>query len=81
MTPDERAARLAQLAADVRAAEARGDGWIAGELWRSYELVRNAGRDPDDLLAEGIALSVVALDLVGRAEHPAVAAPTDAPPE
>ena len=79
MTPDQRATRLAQLAAEVRAAEDRGDGWVAGELWRRYELVRDAGRDPDDLLAEGIALSVLALEMVARAEHPEVAAPANGP--
>ena len=80
MTPDERATRLARLAAEVRAAEERGDGWAAGELWRRYELVRDAGRDPDDLLAEGIALSVLALDMVARAESPELPAPADEPP-
>jgi len=79
MTPDERVTRLAELAAEVRAAEDRGDGWVAGELWRRYELVRDAGRDPDELLAEGIALSVLALDLVARAEHPEVPAPANRP--
>jgi hypothetical protein len=68
MTATERATRLRDLAADARAADARGDGWTAGRAWRRYELVRDAGRDPDDLLAEGIALSKLALDLAGQAE-------------
>lgn len=68
VTSGERNARLAQLAADAGAAEARGDGWAAGELWQHYELVRDGGRDPDELLAEGIALSRVALDLARQAE-------------
>jgi hypothetical protein len=65
--PAERATRLAQLADEANAAEGRGDGWAAGEAWKRYELVRDAGRDPDDLLAEGIALSVIALDLICQA--------------
>jgi hypothetical protein len=69
VTKNERNARLAELAADARAAEASGDGWTAGELWRCYELVRDGGRDPDELLTEGIALSQVALELAQRAER------------
>jgi hypothetical protein len=41
-------------------------GWT---LWREYELVLDAGRDPDALLAEGVALSRMALDLAAQAEH------------
>ena len=69
VTDVERSERLTELARAASAAEARGDGWAAGEAWRRYELVRDAGRDPDELLAEGIALSTVALDLAARAEH------------
>ena len=69
MTKSERDTRLAELAADAHAADARGDGWTAGELWRRDELVRDGGRDPDELLAEGIALSQVALELAQRAER------------
>jgi hypothetical protein len=69
MTAQERSRRLSELAAKAGAAEDRGDGWAAGECWREYELVRDAGRDPDDLLAEGLALSAIALDLVAQAEH------------
>jgi hypothetical protein len=65
----ERSDRLAALAADASAAEARGDGWAAGEAWRRYELVRDGGRHPDELLAEGISLSKVAIDLAQQAEH------------
>ncbi len=63
MTEAKRSERLAALAAEARVAESRGEGWAAGEAWRRYELVRDGGRDPDALLAEGIALSRVALDL------------------
>lgn len=52
-----------RLAREAREAESRRDGWTANELWRTYELVRDAGRDPEELLAEGVALSQVAIDL------------------
>ena len=65
---EERVARLSELAAEASAAEARGYGWGAGDAWRRYELVRDGGRDPDELLAEGIALSRLALDLAGQAD-------------
>lgn len=69
MTPDERAQRLRELAAEAVAAGERGDGWAAGEAWRRYELVRDGGRDPDELLAEGLALSALALELAREAER------------
>lgn len=56
--------RLASAGKRARDAEARGDDALAGEEWRRYRLVRDAGRDPDELLAEGIALSVQAAQLV-----------------
>jgi hypothetical protein len=55
--------RLAEAGARARAAEAQGDDALAGEEWRRYRLIKDAGRDPDELLAEGIALSVHAVDL------------------
>ena len=55
--------RLAAAGARARAAEARGDGVLAGEEWRRYRLIQDAARDPDELLAEGIALSVQAIEL------------------
>jgi len=67
VTEEQRARELERLAAAARDAGERGDGWHAGELWRSYELVRDAGRDPDELLAEGVALSRVAMDLAEQA--------------
>lgn len=66
MTEGERSKRLDQIAAEARAAEARRDGWSAGEAWKRYELVRDGGRDPDELLAEGVALSRMAIDLAGQ---------------
>ncbi len=50
-------AALAEAADAARAAEARHDDAAAGEAWRRYRLIRDAARDPDELLAEGVALS------------------------
>lgn len=71
MTVAERNERLALLAERAQAAEEAGRGWKAGELWREYELVRDGGREPEDLLAEGIALSRMAVDLADQADLPA----------
>lgn len=59
--------RLAASSAAARAAEACGDDALAGEEWRRYRLIRDAARDPDELLAEGIALSVQAIELAAAA--------------
>ncbi|HEX2706810.1 MAG TPA: hypothetical protein VHM66_02245 [Solirubrobacterales bacterium] len=55
--------RLAQASVSARAAETRGDDALAGEEWRRYRLIQDAARDPDELLMEGIALSVQAAEL------------------
>lgn len=55
--------RLDELARAAHAAEASGEDAIAGEAWRRYRLIRDAARDPDALLAEGIALSRTAIEL------------------
>lgn len=55
--------RLAVAGSRARAAEARGDDTMAGEEWRRYRLIQDAARDPDELLAEGIALSAQAIEL------------------
>jgi hypothetical protein len=55
--------RLAEAGDRARAAEARRDDAVAGEEWRRYRLIRDAARNPDELLAEGIALSVQAAEL------------------
>jgi hypothetical protein len=49
--------RLRRAAGEARAAEARDDFAAANEAWRRYRLVGDALRDPDDLIAEGIAIS------------------------
>lgn len=59
--------RLADAARIAHAAEARSDDAGAGEAWRRYRLVRDAGRDPEELLAEGIALSEWAIGLAASA--------------
>jgi hypothetical protein len=48
--------------AQAKAAEARGDDATAGREWRRYRLIADAARDPDELLAEGVALSAWALE-------------------
>lgn len=55
--------RLQEAAQAARTAEAHGDDAGANEAWRRYRLISDAGRDPDELLAEGIALSNVAIAL------------------
>lgn len=67
MTQSQRAQRLAELAERASDAEARGDGWAVGAAWRDYELVKDGGRDPEELIAEGLALSRVAIELAAEA--------------
>ena len=55
--------RLAEAGARARAAEAQGDDRLAGEEWRRYRLIKDAARNPDELLTEGVALSVRAAEL------------------
>jgi hypothetical protein len=54
--------RLAKAGARAKAAETRGDDATAGREWRRYRLIADAARDPDELLAEGVALSAWALE-------------------
>lgn len=63
MTAVSKCDRLAVAGDRARAAEARGDDTLAGEEWRRYRLIQDAARDPDELLAEGIALSAQAIEL------------------
>jgi hypothetical protein len=56
--------RLVEAGDRARDAEARGDDARAGEEWRRYRLIKDASRNPDDLLAEGVALSLLAAELV-----------------
>lgn len=54
---------MTETGANAREAERRGDDARAGEEWRRYRLIADASRDPDELLAKGIALSVLAAEL------------------
>jgi len=58
--------RLAAAGEAARAAESRGDEPAANEAWRRYRLIEDAMRDPDELLAEGVALSRVAQRLAAE---------------
>jgi hypothetical protein len=60
--------RLIEAGARAREAEARGDDVLAGEEWRRYRLIQDAARDPDELLAEGIALSLRAAELAASGQ-------------
>jgi hypothetical protein len=55
--------RLSDAGARAREAESRGDDARAGEEWRRYRLIEDASRDPDELLTEGIELSLQAAEL------------------
>lgn len=68
VTEEQRSRELERLASEAERVAAVGEGWAAGELWRRYELVRDGGRDPDELLAEGIALSNTAIELAQQVE-------------
>jgi negative regulator of sigma E activity len=62
--------RLDEVSRAARAAEASGEDAAAGEAWRRYRLIRDAARDPDELLAEGIALSLSAMELAASVRTP-----------
>lgn len=55
--------RLAEAAASAKRAAANGDRWGESEAWRRYRLIEDAQRPAEDLLAAGIALSKVAVEL------------------
>ncbi len=55
--------RLAATAEEARAAEQSGDWRAANDAWRRYRLIADTQRDPDDLLADGIRLSRLAIEL------------------
>jgi negative regulator of sigma E activity len=64
MSSLDQAQRSAEAARAAKAAESRGDDADAAREWRRYRLIEDARRDPEDLLAEGIALSVAARTLI-----------------
>lgn len=55
--------RLDEVAARAKGAESRSDYGLANAEWRRYRLIQDAARDPEELLAEGIDLSVRAMAL------------------
>jgi negative regulator of sigma E activity len=55
--------RLDQAACAAKAAEGCGDDALAAREWRRFRLIGDACRDAEDLLAEGVALSVASLAL------------------
>lgn len=57
------AQRLKEASTKAKQAEAEGNDALAAVEWRRYRLIEDAARDPEELLAEGIALSVQAIEL------------------
>lgn len=55
--------RLSDAGVRAKDAEDRGEEGRAADEWRRYRLIRDATRDPEELLSEGIALSVQAIEL------------------
>jgi hypothetical protein len=58
--------RLEEAAAAAKQAEGEGKDGIAAAEWRRYRLIDDATRNPDDLLAEGVALSERAIELASQ---------------
>jgi negative regulator of sigma E activity len=65
MTDQGAERRLREAALAAREAEARGDFAAANDAWRRYRLIGDTLRDPEDLLAEGVAISETARALAG----------------
>lgn len=55
--------RLEDAADRAKRAEEQGDDGLAAREWRAYRLIRDAARNPEELLAEGISLSTHAINL------------------
>jgi negative regulator of sigma E activity len=64
MSGVDQPARLVAAATAAKMAEDRSEDILAAREWRRYRLIEDASRDAEDLLAEGIALSVAAASLV-----------------
>lgn len=58
--------RLQQAADAAKQAEERGEEGLAAREWHSYRLIRDAARDPEELLADGVALSAQAIELAAN---------------
>jgi negative regulator of sigma E activity len=65
MTAPDAKQRLEEAALAAHDAEAREDFTAANEAWRRYRLIGDTLRDPDELLAEGVAISERARALAG----------------
>jgi hypothetical protein len=55
--------RLTEAADRAKRAEELGDEGLAAREWRNYRLIEDAARNPEELLAEGIDLSLRAIRL------------------
>jgi hypothetical protein len=55
--------RLDEAASRAKAAEDRADERTVSREWRRYRLIRDGARDPEELIAEGVALSAHALEI------------------
>jgi len=58
--------RLEEAGVNAKRAEDQGDDGLAAVEWRRYRLIKNVTRDPDELLAEGIAISQMAIELASK---------------
>jgi hypothetical protein len=58
--------RLEEAGTNAKRAEAEGNDPLAAAEWRRYRLIKDASRDPDELLAEGVALSATAIELASQ---------------
>ena len=60
------AERLRAAAGEAIRAEGREDWQGVDAAWARYRLVRDAGRDPDELVEESLALSRLAIALASE---------------
>jgi hypothetical protein len=58
--------RLKEAGVNAKRAENQGDDGLAAAEWHRYRLIKDADRDPDDLLTEGVALSQIAIELASQ---------------
>lgn len=61
--------RLREAAIRARDAEERGAHWEANEWWERHRLIEDAGRDPFDLFARGVALNRAAETMRGAVKR------------
>jgi hypothetical protein len=62
--------RLEEAGANARRAEDQGNEGLAAAEWRRYRLIKDVTRDPDELLAEGVMISRIAIELASQSRHP-----------